>query len=83
MTEKEYQAKIEANSWHKPEELQGLVDLIKSLTREGKTWSWIKNGECKYIDIRIDMRDGGFVLKNREGRRISPMKLKSQGEYDG
>ena len=33
---------------------------------------------CKYIEIRFDMRDGGFTLRNKEGERINLEQLKWQ-----
>lgn len=37
-------------------------------------WSWAHNMECKYIDLRIDMRDGGCLIYAK-GKRISPERL--------
>lgn len=41
-------------------------------------WSWVENTECKYIELRIDMRDGGCIIKNRRGERITPEQLAKQ-----
>lgn len=41
-------------------------------------WSWSVNSRCKYITIRIDMRDGSAVLKDREGNEISVEELTRQ-----
>lgn len=39
-------------------------------------WSWASNSYCKYIDVRIDMRDGGCIIRGRDGAlRISPERL--------
>ena len=38
-------------------------------------WKWIKNQRCKYVDLRIDMRDGGCIIKDSDGKRISPEML--------
>jgi hypothetical protein len=40
-----------------------------------KRWSWAYNSDCKYVDLRIDMRDGGFVMTNRKGERINLEQL--------
>ena len=37
-------------------------------------WTWSRNTECKYIDLRIDMRDGGCLI-GAKGERISPERL--------
>ena len=49
--------------------------------REDK-WVWFKNMDCKYVDIRIDMRDGGCIIRNKEGKRISPEQLAWQYSSD-
>jgi len=38
-------------------------------------WQWYKNTDCKYVDLRIDMRDGGCIIRNGSGKRISPGQL--------
>ena len=62
--------------------LKELFDIILKASKEDNyEWSWSRtNGfGCKYVDIRIDMRDGGYILKNREGERISAEDLWKQG----
>lgn len=77
--DKEYQEQVvKLNKWHKIEELYPLMQLVISLIT-GK-WSWARNMRCKYINIRIDMRDGGFVLLNRDRERISTKDLQYQYE---
>lgn len=64
---------IEHNIWHKAIELKNFIDEVLKRIRGGEIgWTWIKNSDCKYIDIRIDMRDGGWILLNRGGKRILP-----------
>lgn len=41
-------------------------------------WSWWKNPDCKYIDVRIDMRTGHCIIKNNKGERINPEDLAYQ-----
>jgi hypothetical protein len=77
----EFEAKVERNIWHDLPELPEWISTIQELTSKDSDWSWAKNHECKYIDIRIDMRDGGFVVLSREGddgRRICLEHLKWQ-----
>ena len=45
---------------------------------EENRWSWAYNPNCKYINIRIDMRDGGFTLSNDTDGRINLERLKWQ-----
>lgn len=75
-----HESKFYHNSWD--ENFDEVVSTIKELSKEGDfTWSWARNWACKYISIRIDMRDGAFVLVNRDGERISLEQLKYQ--YNG
>lgn len=86
--DKEHDALVEKNEWLTNfDELIAFIKLAtpdKTYTAQGghipdKTyWTWAKNNRCKYINIRIDMRDGGFVLLNRDGERISLKQLQWQ-----
>lgn len=64
----DFKQMVQSNTWHSHEELlsnvQQLYDLIKSWPK----WTWGNNMDCKYINIRIDMRDGGHIISNKEGR---------------
>ena len=46
-----------------------------------KKWSWVMNSKCKYVELRVDMRDGGCIIKDGEGNRINPEDLAYQ--YQG
>ena len=79
----EFEAMVKANKWHGREELEKFLAAILSLSRkpiwteegdyapDSNRWTWVRNMECKYVDLRVDMRDGGFVLRDRNGHRIS------------
>lgn len=41
-------------------------------------WHWYENFDCKYIELRIDMRDGHCVIANRYGKSITLDDLKYQ-----
>lgn len=41
-------------------------------------WSWVWNPRCKYINLRIDMRDGHCVIFDRDGNRITLDELAHQ-----
>lgn len=74
----EFAAKIEKNEWESSGTFDSLINTIKELLSASNKWSWLGNNRCKYIEIRIDMRDGGFVLLDRDGSRISFDQLKWQ-----
>ena len=52
-----------------------LPVLKKSIAGE---WNWGRNRKCKYIEVRIDMRDGKCIIKDRHGNRINPEDLRHQ-----
>jgi hypothetical protein len=56
--------------------IDGALAVIE-LARAGR-WVWMENPQCKYIELRIDMRDGGCIIKDREGKRIDPATLAKQ-----
>ena len=65
--------KIETNTW------DNVDDFISVLQRaRAGDWHWFENTKCKYIELRIDMRDGGCLIKDRHGNRISPEDLAKQ-----
>ena len=41
-------------------------------------WAWMNNPRCKYLTLRLDMRDGGCLIRDRYGNRIDPTELAKQ-----
>lgn len=74
----EFQAMIDRNEWHTRDELLDTVVTALALSQDRSGWHWGRNTACKYIDICIDMRSGGFVMMDRMKRRISLEQLKWQ-----
>lgn len=58
--------------------LKDVVGVVKE-SFDGQ-WTFTRNNQCKYINVRIDMRDGKCVLMNRFGDLISLKDL--QYQYD-
>lgn len=50
---------------------------VISFASSGK-WDWVWNPRCKYINIRIDMRDGHCVIFDRDGKQITLEELQYQ-----
>ncbi len=72
----------ENRPWDK--NLKEVVDFIFEATKDRFSgWTWVKNTPCKYISLRIDMRDGAFVLFDCDGKRIDIKDLKYQFSVDG
>ncbi len=74
---------VESNIWYSRNQLDEIINTIKQISHkeqyeeDGNTlksgvtaWSWARNWNCKYINLRFDMRDGGFVMTNDKGQRI-------------
>ena len=56
-----------------------IDDFITVLNKmRADEWQWYENTNCKYVELRVDMRDGGCIIKDRHGRRITPAELAKQ-----
>lgn len=68
-----------------------LNDILSPIleTLHSPAWSWVRNTDCKYINVRIDMRDGHVLLTDRNGKIITIDQLRHQykstpkGEVNG
>lgn len=54
--------------------------LVLEVIEEAKrgNWCWSMNSQCKYIDLRIDMRDRGCIVKDRDGNPLTIDQLRYQ-----
>lgn len=59
--------------WFPLSKIQDVLDKVKTFE-----WSWTKNSRCKYINVRIDMRDGHCYITDREGKEIKLEELQYQ-----
>jgi hypothetical protein len=55
-----------------------VLAFIKKASADHTFWSWVKNSKCKYVSLRFDMRDGAFVILDRDKNRITFDELKGQ-----
>lgn len=62
--------------WDHIDDVLPVIELMRS----GK-WVWDENMRCKYVEVRIDTRDGGCIIKDRHDVRITPAELVKQ--FDG
>jgi len=63
----------EKNIWNHLDDFMEVYNLMK----KGK-WHWWRAVNCKYIDLRIDMRSGGCLIRDDSGERILPSELRHQ-----
>lgn len=75
----DFEAKVENNVWD--DNLDEVIDFIKEATNPSADWDYLRNMNCKYIDIRIDMRGGDFILLDRNGTRVSLDMIKAQKQW--
>ena len=55
------------NGWFVSADLGKAVKAIHT-TATGEPTRWLEHGiDCKYVEIRVDMRTGDFCLKNAFG----------------
>lgn len=73
---------VKNNEWHDRAEIDLFVETIKELSDPEAKWSWARNWKCKYVELRFDMRDGGFILRDDSGQRISLEALKHQTVFE-
>lgn len=48
-------------SWQSLANTKNTIDKLHELINS-KEWKWYDKPEYKYVNLRIDMRDGGFCL---------------------
>lgn len=61
------------NKWDSIDDVNKVLQRMKD-----NDWSWARNYTCKYIDVRIDMRDGGAIIWDNDGNRVGPDALNWQ-----
>lgn len=59
------------NGWFHSTDLANVAEVIRT-TAQSEPTRWLEHGiDCKYIEIRVDMRTGDFILKNAFGDIVS------------
>lgn len=59
--------------WHPKEWLKDIVAACVSASPR----TWLHNNNLKYINIRIDMRDGSFCMQDRNGDPVDPTSFQA------
>lgn len=54
--------------------------LLENNEDKKPRWSWIWNTRCKYINLRIDMRDGHCLIFDKDNNPITLEQLEYQIE---
>jgi hypothetical protein len=61
------------NEW---DHVQSFINVLQQM-RDGR-WTWLRNSRCKYVELRVDMRSGHCIIRDRDGKRINPEDLAFQ-----
>jgi len=74
---------LEGDPYGRYKDWQPLKDVVADVETviedmKARKWFWGYNWSCKYVDIRIDMRDGHAIICNQKDGRISLEQLKYQ-----
>lgn len=67
----------EKNAFNVWDNLKRDVLPILKASLAGK-WFWYRNQNCKYINVRIDMRTGQCIISDNNNERINPEDLRNQ-----
>lgn len=60
------------NTWYVDQHNAALPGLAQVIARTARRMTaWIRHPNLKYINIRVDMRDGGFILTDYYGKEAS------------
>ena len=55
------------------------IDDVLAVIRDPK-WMWPLNSRCKYVTLRLDVRDFHCIIMDRDGNEITLDELKHQHE---
>lgn len=63
------------NGWFHSTDLGNVANIIRT-TAAADPVRWLTHGiDCKYVEIKIDMRTGDFCLKNAFGDMMSDSSI--------
>jgi len=62
----------EFNQWN-----GGLLRLATLIESAADEFWWCCDTQLKYLSLTIDTRDGGYVLKDRDGTVIQPERVEA------
>lgn len=71
-----FQEKVEKNIWDK---IEDFIHILREMKKDN--WVWWRNSEHKYVNLRVDMRDGRCIFLDDKNNRISIDDIKYQ--YNG
>ena len=73
------QKRSKMTEWIPIEDVLNVIE--KSKDKKSADWTWVMNSKCKYISLRIDMRDGHCLILDRHDNPITLEQL--QYQYNG
>lgn len=83
LSEKEYHKKLKTNKQNNEWNFffKDVLPTLAASVLYG--WSWVGNSKCKYtnLNVRIDMRDLGCVIRDRDNNHILPEAFSFQYDH--
>lgn len=76
MQEIPFEEKLEKNIWDR---LEDFLEILRAAKRGA--WVWWRNSKFKYVNIRVDMRDGRCVFIDDDKKRVDINDIRYQ--YEG
>lgn len=64
------------NPWFNAPAFMKVVTRIAEVARN-KPAQWLKCSNAKYVEIRVDMRTGAFIVKDQDGAILSGEDLET------
>jgi hypothetical protein len=65
------------NVWDSIDDFIAVLEAMRA-----GDWVWVRNSRCKYVELRVDMRNGGCLIRDQHGNRINPSDLRFQFPRD-
>lgn len=65
--------KPQSNGWYSHTEFSEFSTALKSAA--DKHMAWLDQIDMKYLEVRVDMRTGDFLVKNAQGHVVDNLKL--------
>lgn len=63
----------QSNGWYSHKDFTTFAQSLK--VAADKHTAWLGQIDLKYLEVRVDMRTGDFIVKNAQGHIVDNLKL--------
>lgn len=63
----------QSNGWYSHKDFTEFSQALKASAN--KHTAWLDQIDLKYLEVRVDMRTGDFIVKNSQGHIVNNLKL--------